>query len=100
MAIDSDVDRFFQSRPAGIRSLDVTQTVANPGAAPGQERKRLFSDADSARRLRELGLSDVRIDVEGNVIGLRPGSGDAPRVALAAHLDTVFAAGTDVKVRR
>jgi acetylornithine deacetylase/succinyl-diaminopimelate desuccinylase-like protein len=56
--------------------------------------------ADFARRLRELGLSDVRIDAEGNVIGVRPGSGGGPHLALAAHLDTVFAAGTDVKVRR
>ena len=100
MAIDSDVDRFFQSRPAGIRSLDVPQTVANPGAAPGQERTRSFAAAGFARRLRELGPSDLPIDAEGNVIGLRPGSGDAPRLAIAAHLDTVFAAGSDVKVRR
>jgi len=56
--------------------------------------------ADFARRLREMGLSEVRIDAEGNVIGVRPGSGGGPRLALAAHLDTVFAAGTDVKVRR
>ncbi len=34
------------------------------------------------------------------MIGVRPGSGGGPRLALAAHLDTVFAAGTDVKVRR
>ena len=56
--------------------------------------------ADFARRLRELGLADVRIDAEGNVIGVRRGAGDGPRLVLAAHLDTVFAAGTDVKVRR
>ena len=57
--------------------------------------------ADFARRLRELGLADVRVDAEGNVIGVaRRGAGDGPRLVLAAHLDTVFAAGTDVKVRR
>jgi tripeptide aminopeptidase len=56
--------------------------------------------ADFARRLRELGLSDVRVDAEGNVIGVRPGTGTGPRLVFAAHLDTVFAAGTDVKVRR
>ncbi|MEG1969047.1 MAG: M20/M25/M40 family metallo-hydrolase [Burkholderiaceae bacterium] len=56
--------------------------------------------ADFARRLRELGLTDVRIDTEGNVIGVRPGTGGGPRLVLAAHLDTVFPAGTDVKVRQ
>jgi acetylornithine deacetylase/succinyl-diaminopimelate desuccinylase-like protein len=56
--------------------------------------------ADFARRLRGLGMADVRVDAEGNVIGVRPGSGAGPRLVLAAHLDTVFAAGTDVKVRR
>lgn len=56
--------------------------------------------ADFARRLRALGLSDVRQDAEGNVIGVRRGAGGGPRLALAAHLDSVFPAGTDVKVRR
>ena len=64
---------------------------------PFHEEKRA---ADFARRLRELGLTDVSIDAEGNVIGVRAGTGDGPRLVLAAHLDTVFAAGTDVKVRR
>lgn len=49
------------------------------------------------------GLKDVRIDAEGNVTGVRPGrrtNGKGPFVAVAAHLDTVFPAGTDVTVRR
>lgn len=53
-----------------------------------------------AERLKKLGLTSVRIDKEGNVIGIRPGIGNGPRLALAAHLDTVFPAGTDVKVRQ
>lgn len=56
--------------------------------------------ADYARRLRELGLTDVRIDAVGNVIGVRPGTGGGPRLAIGAHLDTVFPGGTDVKVRQ
>ncbi len=52
--------------------------------------------------LREAGLSEVEMDAEGNVMGLRRGTGPAggPMVAIAAHLDTVFPEGTDVKVRR
>lgn len=55
---------------------------------------------DYARRLRELGLTDVTIDKEGNVIGVRKGSRSQPVLVLSAHLDTVFPEGTDVTVRR
>jgi len=52
--------------------------------------------------LQAAGLSDVEMDAEGNVMGLRRGTGPAggPIVVLAAHLDTVFPEGTPVKVRR
>ena len=50
--------------------------------------------------LRQTGLSDVEIDAEGNVMGLRKGTGGGPLVVLAAHLDTVFPEGTDVSVKR
>jgi tripeptide aminopeptidase len=52
------------------------------------------------RRFNELGLKNVRIDAIGNVIGERPGAGAGSTLVLAAHLDTVFPEGTDVKVRR
>jgi len=47
-----------------------------------------------------LGLTNVRVDAVGNVIGERPGTGGGPTVVLAGHLDTVFPEGTDVKVRK
>ncbi len=52
--------------------------------------------------LKAHGLSDVEMDAEGNVMGLRRGTGPAggPVVVLAAHQDTVFPEGTPVKVRR
>ena len=50
--------------------------------------------------LTQTGLSNVETDAEGNVTGLRKGTGGGPLVAIAAHLDTVFPEGTDVKVRR
>ncbi|HEX5068605.1 MAG TPA: M20/M25/M40 family metallo-hydrolase [Vicinamibacterales bacterium] len=50
--------------------------------------------------LREAGLSDVERDPEGNVMGVRRGTGGGPLIAIAAHLDTVFPEGTDVRVKR
>lgn len=63
-----------------------------------------FKEAARAKafleRLRAAGLSDLEIDPEGNAMGLRRGTGGGPLVAVAAHLDTVFPEGTDVKVKR
>jgi tripeptide aminopeptidase len=53
-----------------------------------------------AEMLRLNGLTNVEIDPEGNVIGVRKGTGNGPLMAIAAHLDTVFPEGTNVKVRR
>ena len=50
-------------------------------------------------KLQELGLESLEIDAVGNVMGIRPG-GNGPLLAVAAHLDTVFPEGTDVRVRR
>ncbi|MFN7979977.1 MAG: M20/M25/M40 family metallo-hydrolase, partial [Vicinamibacterales bacterium] len=50
-----------------------------------------------ARKFRELGLQNVRIDKVGNVLGDRPGTSPRPHVGLAAHLDTVFPEGTRVQ---
>ncbi len=62
-----------------------------------------FDEARRGEALKALfaasGLN-VRTDQAGNVIAERPGS-DAKRVVLfVAHLDTVFPAGTDVRVKR
>ena len=57
----------------------------------GQELKRVFE---------QLGLQSVRIDKVGNVLGDYPGAAARPHVVIAAHLDTVFPEGTDVKVKR
>jgi acetylornithine deacetylase/succinyl-diaminopimelate desuccinylase-like protein len=63
-----------------------------------------FKEADRAGLLRaefvRLGLQSVRLDRVGNVLGERRGEGSRPRVVVAAHLDTVFPEGTDVKVTR
>lgn len=51
-------------------------------------------------RLAATGLADIAVDAVGNVTARWPGSGGGGTVALAAHLDTVFPAGTDLTVRR
>ena len=82
---------------------DEMQTIADQisicevEAPPFKEAKRATVYADM---LREAGLKNVRIDAEGNVIGERPGTIGRPNLVISAHLDTVFPAGTDVKVRR
>src|SRR5207248_1947321 len=59
--------------------------------ARGEELKRTFQ---------QLGLQNVRVDKAGNVLGDRPGLAPRPRLVMAAHLDTVFPEGTDVRVKR
>lgn len=46
------------------------------------------------KRLQALGLKDVKMDSEGNVYGVRPGTG-GPKLFVEAHLDTVFPEGTN-----
>ncbi len=48
----------------------------------------------------QAGLSNIRVDRVGNVLGDRPGVAGKPHVVVAAHLDTVFPEGTDVRVTR
>lgn len=50
------------------------------------------------QRLKDLGLQDVQMDEEGNVYGIRRGTGQGPKVFISAHLDTVFPEGTSTKV--
>ena len=56
--------------------------------------------AEVAKLFKSAGLENVRIDKAGNVLGDRPGAQPHPHLVLAAHLDTVFPAGTDVHVIR
>ncbi len=51
-------------------------------------------------RLISIGVQNVRIDREGNVIGEIRGTRPGPTVLLSGHLDTVFPEGTNVTVKR
>ncbi|HEU4687900.1 MAG TPA: M20/M25/M40 family metallo-hydrolase [Vicinamibacterales bacterium] len=66
-------------------------------APPFGEAKRA---AAYAQAMREAGLTNVRIDAEGNVLGERPGRNPRPHLVLSAHLDTVFPAEVSVRVTR
>jgi len=82
-----DHDRFVREL------IQITEVPAPPFKE--EKRARVFADL-----LKQSGLADVQTDSEGNVIGLRKGTGNGPMIAIAAHLDTVFPEGTNVKVRR
>jgi acetylornithine deacetylase/succinyl-diaminopimelate desuccinylase-like protein len=86
---DRDYDRF-------VRELILLTEIPAP---PFKEQVRAEA---YAKLLREVGLTDVQIDAEGNALGLWRGTGGdaAPLLAVAAHLDTVFPEGTDVQVKR
>ena len=53
-----------------------------------------------AQLFKEVGLTNVRIDKEGNVLGEKRGTQPRPHLVFSAHLDTVFPEGTPVTVKR
>lgn len=78
--------------------LDQQVSICEIPAPPFKETKR---GEEFARRLKSLGLENVRTDSEGNVMGDWPGSTRAkPLLVFSAHLDTVFPEGSDVRVKR
>ena len=78
------------------RATEDLKMLTEIPAPPFKERKR--AEAFLAR-MKALGLSDAHIDSEGNVVGLRKGTGNGPKLLISAHLDTVFPEGTDVTVK-
>lgn len=86
-----------QLRVENAWTLSQQVSICEIPAPPFKEAAR---GAELQRRFRALGLTNVRADAEGNVIGERRGTGAGPTIVLAGHLDTVFPEGTDVKVKR
>jgi tripeptide aminopeptidase len=66
---------------------------------PGKSRMEQQRGAYVKRVFEQEGLQ-VSVDSIGNVTGVRKGTGGGPRVAIAAHMDIVFAPETNTKVRR
>ncbi|HEY0942993.1 MAG TPA: M20/M25/M40 family metallo-hydrolase [Steroidobacter sp.] len=87
-----------QIRREDERTLREQIEIAEIPAPSYQEGRRTD---DYVRRLRELGLSEISIDTEGNIIARRAGiSRNGPTLVLSAHLDTVFSEDTVLKVRK
>lgn len=79
------------------RTVADVVTLTEIPAPPFHEDKRA---AAYLEMLRAHGLEEVEQDEIGNVMGIRRGFGNGDVLVVAAHLDTVFPAGTDVRVRR
>lgn len=60
-------------------------------APTGQEGKRAAAFVDM---LRACGIRDAKIDPAGNVVAIRHGKGNGPKVLVEGHLDTVFPLGS------
>lgn len=71
--------------------------ICQVAAPPFHETVRAAAMKTSFER---AGLANVRVDRAGNVLGERAAVAARPHVVVAAHLDTVFPEGTDVRVTR
>jgi acetylornithine deacetylase/succinyl-diaminopimelate desuccinylase-like protein len=104
----SDVVQDLMRAPAVKAALDAARR-AEPQTIEDQVRfcevpAPPFNETARGELLRRefvaAGLQNVRADRAGNVLGDRPGTSAQLRLVVAAHLDTVFPEGTDVKVKR
>jgi len=77
-----------------VEDIIALTQVAAPSFDEGNRARTFLAMAEAH------GLKNLAIDAEGNVTGMRPGIGNGPLICVAAHLDTVFPAGTDLTVRR
>jgi len=87
--------RFFETNAAAITEEHI-RICSVPATPFGEEERAEYL----AQKFRGLGLHDVSIDEEGNCLGLWRGASATPLIIVSAHLDTVFAKGTDFTVRR
>ncbi len=94
-SLPDQVLRIIQANQAW--TLEQQRTICEIPAPPFKEKVR---GIEYAKRLKALGLVDIRTDSEGNIISRWPGStSPKPVTVFSAHLDTVFPEGVDVKVK-
>lgn len=107
--IDDNIRTAFQEISEDNRVQSALRYILNTEPFNVQEQFRIteipappFKEERRARyyleKMKERGIEDAYIDEEGNVIGIRKGTGDGPTLAIAAHLDTVFPEGVDTTV--
>jgi tripeptide aminopeptidase len=85
--LDADWDQTIQD------VITLTEIEAPPFKE--ETRAKIFMEM-----LKAHGLADVQMDKVGNVYGYRKGTGGGPLLVITGHMDTVFPAGTNVKVKR
>ena len=93
-AVKAAVDAIRAAEPQTIEDQIRLCEVEAPPFKEGK-RAQLY-----AQMFKEAGLTSVRIDKEGNVLGEKRGSQPRPHLIFSAHLDTVFPEGTNVAVKR
>ena len=93
-----DVQKALQS--VDDRAADIVEEwirlVETPAPSGKEQARAKYIRAE----MEKLGLSEIRTDDIFNVSGVRKGTGGGPTVVFAAHMDTVFPEGTDLKVKR
>jgi acetylornithine deacetylase/succinyl-diaminopimelate desuccinylase-like protein len=82
------------------RSNDIVEEWIRLVEIPAPSKKEQARTQYIRAEMQKLGLSDIKTDDMSNVSGVRKGTGGGPTVVFAAHTDTVFPEGTDVKVKR
>lgn len=85
------------ARADETRTIEDQIRLCEIPAPPFKEAARAKAFAEA---FRSVGLTNVRIDREGNVLGERRGRAPRPHLVFSAHLDTVFPEDTNVKVTR
>lgn len=95
-------DASVKAALAGVKATEA-QTIEDQirfCEIPAPSFKEEVRGKELQRVFQQLGLQNVRVDKVGNVLGTYPGAAPRPHLVIAAHLDTVFPEGTDVRVKR
>lgn len=87
--------QFFDSHAEEITEEHIR--ICSIPASPFNEKERAEY---LKQKIQNLGLSDARIDEEGNCVALRAGKKSDTLIVVSAHLDTVFPIETDFTVHR
>jgi tripeptide aminopeptidase len=83
-----------------VRAADIVEEWIRLVEIPAPSGKEQTRAKYIRGEMEKLGLSEIKTDDLFNVSGVRKGTGGGPTVVFAAHTDTVFPEGTDLKVKR
>ena len=90
--VQSSLQRIMETESDTIREQFRITEIPAP---PYKEQKQAVYFLE---QMRARGLQNAYLDDEGNVIGIRKGTGVGPTFLISAQLDTVFPDGTDTTV--